>query len=362
MVIRDDLVLTNVNTQGGNDVINIPTWALLANDSGSSSGLLSVLNVMGAVDGGAALSGATITFTEESGGAADGGSFTYGASINGSTVLDTAVVDVVRSANSSTLTGTFRNEILLGRDGSDDTLNGGDGDDILIGLSGNDTLNGGNGNDILAGGAGNDALNGGAGIDTASYIDAASAVTVNLGVASAQNTGGAGTDTLNSIENLIGSGLNDTLIGNNSANLLFGGAGSDTLVGNGGDDILIGGLGADTMTGGSGIDTFLWQKGGLGGGVDHITDFNVDTAGVNSDILDLSQLLSGVGTNPSVLQDYLDFAFLGSTTTISIRTVAAGPVEQQVMLDNVNLSTLYSSSDEATVIMNMLDDNALKTA
>ncbi|SFI33789.1 T1SS-143 domain-containing protein/type I secretion C-terminal target domain (VC_A0849 subclass) [Pseudomonas guineae] len=362
MVIRDDLVLTNVNTQGGNDVINIPTWALLANDSGSSSGLLSVLNVTGAVDGGATLSGATVTFTEESGGAADGGSFTYGASINGSTVLDTAVVDVVRSANSSTLTGTFRNEILLGRDGSDDTLNGGDGDDILIGLSGNDTLNGGNGNDILAGGAGNDALNGGAGIDTASYIDAASAVTVNLGVASAQNTGGAGTDTLSSIENLIGSGFNDTLIGNNSANLLFGGAGSDTLVGNGGDDILIGGLGADTMTGGSGKDTFLWQKGGLGGGVDHITDFNVDTAGVNSDILDLSQLLSGVGTNPSVLQDYLDFAFLGTTTTISIRTVAAGPVEQQVMLDNVNLSTLYSSSDEATVIMNMLDDNALKTA
>jgi len=78
--------------------------------------------------------------------------------------------------------------------------------------------------------------------------------------------------------------------------------------------------------------------------------------------LDLSQLLSGVGTDPNVLQDYLDFAFLGTTTTISIRTVASGPVEQQVMLDNVNLSTLYGNSNEATVIMNMLDDNALKIA
>jgi hypothetical protein len=78
--------------------------------------------------------------------------------------------------------------------------------------------------------------------------------------------------------------------------------------------------------------------------------------------LDLSQLLSGVGVNPNVLQDYLDFAFLGTTTTISVRTVVAGPVEQQVMLDNVNLSTLYGTSDEAAVIMNMLDDNALKTA
>jgi hypothetical protein len=53
---------------------------------------------------------------------------------------------------------------------------------------------------------------------------------------------------------------------------------------------------------------------------------------------------------------------LGTTTTISIRTVASGPVEQQVMLDNVNLSTLYGNSNEATVIMNMLDDNALKIA
>ncbi|MBX9763033.1 MAG: type I secretion C-terminal target domain-containing protein [Pseudomonadaceae bacterium] len=361
-VVRDDLVLTNVNTQDGSDVIAIPTWALLANDSGPNSSLLSVLNVAGAVDGSAALTAATARFTEESAGAADGGRFAYGASINGSTVIDTGVVDVVRSADSSSLTGTFRNEILLGRDGGNDTLNSGDGDDILIGLGGNDTLNGGNGNDILAGGAGNDTLNGGAGIDTASYIDAGSAVTVNLVVATAQNTGGAGTDTLNNIENLIGSGFGDTLTGNGSANLLFGGAGGDTLVGNGGDDILIGGLGGDTMTGGTGKDTFLWQKGGLGGGLDHITDFTINTNGLNSDILDLSQLLSGVGTDPNVLQDYLDFAFLGTTTTISIRTVASGPVEQQVMLDNVNLSTLYGNSNEATVIMNMLDDNALKIA
>ncbi|MGG5870978.1 retention module-containing protein [Pseudomonas peli] len=356
LVIRDDLVLSNVATQSGSDVIDIPRWALLANDTGSNSSLLSVLSVANGSSGSVAPNGDNVRFTEN-GSSDNGGTFSYTTSAgSANVVLDRS------SAGSSTIEGSFRNEILLGRDGSNDTLNGGDGDDILIGLGGNDTLNGGNGNDILVGGAGNDALNGGAGIDTASYIDAGSAVTVNLSVTTAQNTGGAGTDTLNSIENLIGSNSNDTLTGNNSANLLFGGAGGDTLVGNGGDDILIGGLGADTMTGGSGKDTYLWQKGGLGGGTDHITDFNVDTAGVNSDILDLSQLLSGGGTNPNVLQDYLDFAFLGTTTTISIRTVVAGPVEQQVMLDNVNLSTLYGSSDEATVIMNMLDDNALKTA
>ena len=175
----------------------------------------------------------------------------------------------------------------------------------------------------------------------------------------------SGNDIVNGTVNsdtLYGGAGDDTLSGFGGNDVLFGGSGNDTLLGGDGDDILIGGLGADTMTGGDGKDTFLWQKGGLGGGLDHITDFNVDIAGVNSDILDLSQLLSGVGVNPNVLQDYLDFAFLGTTTTISVRTVVAGPVEQQVMLDNVNLSTLYGTSDEAAVIMNMLDDNALKTA
>jgi T1SS-143 domain-containing protein len=362
MVIRDDLVLTNVNTQSGEDVINIPTWALLANDTGSSSGLLSVFNVSGAVGGDASLGAGTVAFTEAGNSATDGGRFNYGASINGSSVLDSGVVDVTRSAGSNTLNGTFRNEILLGRDGTADSLNGGDGDDVLIGLGGNDTLDGGTGNDILAGGLGNDTLIGGTGVDTATYIDIGASVTVSLNTGAQQNTGGAGLDTLSGIENLIGSNFGDTLTGNGSANVLFGAGGNDTLVGLGGDDFLIGGVGGDTMSGGSGKDTYVWQKGGLGGGLDHITDFNLDAGGVNSDKLDLSQLLSGVGSNPADLQSYLDFAFLGSTTTIDVRAEAAGPVVQQVMLDNINLSTFYGTSNEATIITNLLDDNALKTA
>lgn len=45
------------------------------------------------------------------------------------------------------------------------TLDGGDGDDILIGGSGNDTIRGGRGNDIILGGDGNDRINGGDGND-----------------------------------------------------------------------------------------------------------------------------------------------------------------------------------------------------
>ena len=71
------------------------------------------------------------------------------------------------------------------------------------------------GNDTLIGGAGNDTLDGGAaGSDTASYADATAGVTVSLAITTAQNTVGAGTDTLTNFENLTGSNLNDTLTGN----------------------------------------------------------------------------------------------------------------------------------------------------
>jgi Ca2+-binding RTX toxin-like protein len=43
------------------------------------------------------------------------------------------------------------------------TENGGDGNDVLIGGSGNDTLNGGAGDDILVGNGGQDILDGGTG-------------------------------------------------------------------------------------------------------------------------------------------------------------------------------------------------------
>ncbi|PSU15308.1 Ig-like domain-containing protein [Photobacterium kishitanii] len=49
--------------------------------------------------------------------------------------------------------------------GGNDNLNGGKGDDILIGDGGNDHLIGGLGNDILTGGSGNDWLDGGLGSD-----------------------------------------------------------------------------------------------------------------------------------------------------------------------------------------------------
>jgi Ca2+-binding RTX toxin-like protein len=98
---------------------------------------------------------------------------------------------------------------------------------------------------ILDGGAGNDTMIGGAGEDTASYITAMSGVSVSLAIAGAQATGGSGSDTLISIENLIGSNFNDKLTGNSGANRLEGYAGNDTLDGGTGNDTMLGGDGND---------------------------------------------------------------------------------------------------------------------
>jgi Ca2+-binding RTX toxin-like protein len=154
-----------------------------------------------------------------------------------------------------------------------DIFTGSYGADVLSGYAGNDKLNGGAGNDILIGGLGNDTLAGGSGIDWAYYNTATAGVTANLGVTAAQNTGGAGIDTLSAVENLLGSNYNDTLTGNASVNTLSGGAGIDRLSGGGGSDVLIGGAGKDTLTGGAGNDIF---------------DFNAiaeSVRGVNRDVI-----------------------------------------------------------------------------
>ena len=148
----------------------------------------------------------------------------------------------------------------------------------LVGLGGNDLLRldtslgntiigsmqGGEGDDTLVSGRGNDTIDGGSGVDTLSYIQATAGVKVTLAKLTAQNTVGAGTDTISGIENLIGSNLNDNLTGNSGANRISGGDGNDTLNGGAGADVLEGGEGNDALSfdnldtsviGGNGTDT-----------------------------------------------------------------------------------------------------------
>jgi Ca2+-binding RTX toxin-like protein len=149
---------------------------------------------------------------------------------------------------------------------------------VLLGGAGNDSLAGGGGADALMGGAGNDtysfdtdlALGSdtisdiGGGIDTLNFAATTTrAVNVNLGNAAAQVVNAGLTLRLsanNTIENVIGGSLGDTLTGNGLTNVLTGGAGNDTLTGGAGNDTYSFdtdlSLGSDVINeAGGGVDT-----------------------------------------------------------------------------------------------------------
>ncbi|MDD2949815.1 MAG: hypothetical protein PHU29_03405, partial [Sulfuricurvum sp.] len=180
-------------------------------------------------------------------------------------------------------TGSTLVQIISVRD--DLVLNGTSGDDILSGdLIENgsfDTISGFGGNDTIEGKDGNDILDGGDGIDTLSYATASAGVGVSIKTTTAQNTVGAGVDTVLNFENLIGSNYNDTLRGNALGNTILGLDGNDIIyAGKGtGDDILDGGNGIDAVSyydSGAGVTVSLNITGvqnTIGNGNDTILNF-----------------------------------------------------------------------------------------
>jgi trimeric autotransporter adhesin len=131
---------------------------------------------------------------------------------------------------------------------------------------------------FFVGMGGNDTFNGGTGVDTVDYSlefvsGANNGVNVNIsaaispfgGVAAGHAFDASGsTDTLNNIENIIGTQFNDRISGSAGNNILDGGTGYDTLFGGDGNDTLISGqlgnlatsFGFDILVGGAGNDTF----------------------------------------------------------------------------------------------------------
>ena len=106
-------------------------------------------------------------------------------------------------------------------------------DDTLRGDGEENRLFGGGGDDLLEGRISDDVLDGGEGTDTVTYADEEAGVTADLDAGEATD-GTGNTDTLISVENLVGSDYDDTLTGDAGANVLAGGLGDDVLDGRGG--------------------------------------------------------------------------------------------------------------------------------
>jgi len=121
------------------------------------------------------------------------------------------------------------------------------------GFDGDDALNGGLGVDYLNGGAGADTLDGGLGWDWGDYSTSNAAITMNLDTN--VNIGGdAHGDILISVENILGSRFDDSIVGNGRVNYLRGWEGDDALFGGENKDYLQGDSGADALDGGNGSD------------------------------------------------------------------------------------------------------------
>ncbi|MEO6110715.1 MAG: calcium-binding protein [Nitrospiraceae bacterium] len=178
------------------------------------------------------------------------------------------------------LDGGSGNDLLVG-DGGDDILSGGAGNDRLFGddeagyqmVPGDDVLDGGAGDDLLAAGDGADSLSGGAGLDQLfgdkgnDVLDGGDdADTLHGSDGADQIFGGAGDDLifgdgLNNLIDLSAAGGVDFLDGGAGNDQLEGGVGDDTLFGGTENDVLFGEEGADSIFGDEGADEL---QGGLG--------------------------------------------------------------------------------------------------
>ena len=155
---------------------------------------------------------------------------------------------------------------------------------------------------IIYAGNGNNVMDGAGGNDTVSYVYATAGISLSLATGAAQATGGSGTDTVVSIENLVGSNFDDSLVGDGSANRLEGGGGNDTLNGGGGADTLIGGDGSDYYYVDNSADVVIETNGNFAsGGNDLVYSYlSAYTLGENVERLRLLSNGSANGTGNSL--------------------------------------------------------------
>ena len=205
-------------------------------------------------------------------------------------------------------------------------------------------------------------LAGGDGTDTVSYAHAAAGVTVSLARTTAQNTGGAGSDTLSGFENLTGSHFDNSLTGSSTANTILSFEGNDVLAGLGGADILDGGAGNDTASyaaSQAAVDVSLMTGIATGGDAEGDTLVNIEnlTGSVHDDVLEGdggNNVLAGGGGNDTVSYEH---AAAGVTVSLALTTaqdtIGAGSDTLSAFenLTGSHFDNILTGSSQANVIV-----------
>jgi Ca2+-binding RTX toxin-like protein len=180
----------------------------------------------------------------------------------------------------------------LGDDNSVDTIEGNNGNDTIFAQGGDDTVDAGSGDDTVDAGSGDDHVFGDLGNDIligqqgADVLDGYSGDDVIYGQNAAATGDDNGNDTLvggDGNDRLFGQGGNDVLEGGRDNDVLVGAVGNDQLDGGNGPDVLEGGDGSDVLAGGNGNDTLHGAEGNdtLVGGDDN----DVLSGGIGNDML-----------------------------------------------------------------------------
>jgi len=250
---------------------------------------------------------------------------------NGSTQdINNDSVDDLQILNIENLEGSVGNDSLTGN-ASDNILKGLDGNDTFVSSAGDDTIYGGDES-----------------TDSNTYTDvvdysAGSKVNVDLTKTTQQVTKTDGTDTLDGIEKIIGSGENDTLKGDAEENTFEGGAGSDTLEGGAGDDSLDGEADDDILRGGIGDDILV---GGTHGTNGDTADYSLRDEAIYADLSNAT---------PQIIVDTYDGASDADVTHEFVSTAGAtkDEVDSITGIENItggsNADTFIGNSDANTL-------------